>query len=254
MKNQHEESNAYWSARADEYSAHQMQTKNSNKQQRFAQVINRYMPRLSRPVDALDVGCGSAFLSILLAQRGAHVTGTDFSADMVAHAKENMKTFNLDGTFLQADAHTLPFDDEQFDMVVTRNMTWVLQDVRGAYAQMMRVLRPGGLLVNMDANYGRAFNAADAKGITPTHATQSAAQLKKRNELARDLEITKVDRPSWDIATLWDLGARHIECFRTVDEAVAAGNMIQPFDWAGSDAAAKHDDGDAPMFVLVAWK
>lgn len=254
MENQHEESRAYWSERADKYSEHQMESSNSNKQQRFALIMNRYMPRLSRPIDALDVGCGSAFLSILLAQRGANATGTDFSDDMVEHAKENMKTFNLQGTFLQADAHDLPFEDESFDMVATRNMTWVIQDVKGAYAQMMRVLRPGGLLVNMDANHGREFNAADAAGITPTHATQSLEQLRKRNELARDLEITKVDRPSWDITTLWELGARHVECFRTVDEAVNAGNMIQPFDYAGSEAAGTHDDGVAPMFVLAAWK
>ncbi len=254
MENQSEESREYWSDRADDYSAHQMETTNSNKQQRFALIINRYMPRLSRTVNALDVGCGSAFLSILLAQRGANVTGTDFSADMVKHAQENMEAFGLSGKFLQADAHHLPFDDESFDMIVTRNMTWVIQDVKGAYSQMMRVLRPGGLLINMDANYGRAFNAAGKAGIKPTHATQTPEQLRKRNELARDLAITKVDRPSWDIATLWDLGARHIECFRTVDEAIGAGNMIQPFDYAGSPAAAQHDDGDAPMFVLVAWK
>lgn len=69
--------------------------------------------------------------------------------------------------------------------------------------------------MNPDANYGRKFNEADARGEVPTHLTQSLEQLRMRNEVACGLDITYVDRQQWDMAQFWALGASSVlcECF-----------------------------------------
>lgn len=54
----------------------------------------------------------------------------------------------------------------------------------------------------MDANYDRTFNAADTRGETQVHPTQTPEQLRTRNRISRDLEVTKADRPIWDISLL----------------------------------------------------
>ncbi|SPZ01220.1 methyltransferase [Proteus mirabilis] len=47
----------------------------------------------------------------------------------------------------------LPFGDEQFDLVVSRNVTWNLKSPCEAYQEWFRVLKPGGSLINFDANW-----------------------------------------------------------------------------------------------------
>mgnify|MGYP000482475991 FL=1 len=52
----------------------------------------------------------------------------------------------------------LEYEDESFDVVITRNLTWTLPDVDKAYKEWHRVLRKGGVLLNYDANYANMKN------------------------------------------------------------------------------------------------
>ena len=65
----------------------------------------------------LDVGCGTGRHAMILAQRGHHVTGTDFSADMIALAKKRSADYNLPISF-----HVMPMQEtklnKQFDIIV----------------------------------------------------------------------------------------------------------------------------------------
>ena len=57
------------------------------------------------------------------------------------------------------DAQALTFADTSFDVVVSRNLTWNLQEPAVAYKEWCRVLKKGGLLLNFDANwYGYLFD------------------------------------------------------------------------------------------------
>ena len=56
-------------------------------------------------------------------------------------------------TYCQMDASHLAFADETFDAVVSRNLTWNLEDPEQAYKEWMRVLKKGGILLNYDANW-----------------------------------------------------------------------------------------------------
>ncbi len=168
---------------------------------------------------ALDLGCGSGMMSILLASAGCEVTGVDFSSDMLSQAKENAVGHGVADRvgFVRSDVHRLPFDDATFDLVLTRNVSWVLDRVEDVYAEALRVLRPGGLFANVDAPYGQAFAAAAARGEEPVHPTQTLAQLRTRNAIVADLPISRVDRPGWDVRTLGSLGARRVTCDPDLD-------------------------------------
>ena len=57
------------------------------------------------------------------------------------------------------DAQNLEFADETFDVVISRNLTWNLEKPEQAYQEWMRVLKPGGVLLNFDANwYGYLYD------------------------------------------------------------------------------------------------
>lgn len=241
-------SHAYWSGRAAEYSALHMAEYETPDQTRFKTIIEQYLPRVNGAVRALDVGAGSGFLTLLLAQMNCEVTAIDFSQDMLDEAKKNASQQGFSNIeFFKMPAQSLDFSDNTFDIVVTRNVTWVLEDVASVYAEMMRVLKPGGVLINMDANYGKAFASAEKRGETPVHVTQTLDQLLTRNSLVRDLEITQRDRPTWDIATLWNLNATHIECFRSIEELLAYKNIII------KDEVQQARFGSS-LFVLAAFK
>ena len=50
------------------------------------------------------------------------------------------------------DAQNLDFEDDTFDLIVTRNVTWVMEQPTKAYSEWIRVLQPGGRMINFDEN------------------------------------------------------------------------------------------------------
>ena len=88
----------------------------------------------------LDVCCGTGEAAAAAAERGATVTGLDFSEEMVAVAKAKCPSAD----FRAGDAETLPFDDASFDRVVNNFGTLHLEKPEQAIAEAARVLRPGG--------------------------------------------------------------------------------------------------------------
>jgi SAM-dependent methyltransferase len=103
-------------------------------------------------LDALDVGCGTGFLSLELAARGHRVTGIDFAPAMLALAKDKAASAGVAIRFEEADAENLPFDRASFDLVITRHVLWTLPHPEAAISEWMRVLRPGGRLAVIDGH------------------------------------------------------------------------------------------------------
>ena len=99
-----------------------------------------------RGLAVLDVGCGTGRHSIPLAERGARVTGIDFSHGMLQKARE--KAGALLVSFIHQDAALrLPFDNAAFDRVIS---CLVVDHVRGLeefFAELRRVVRPDGFVV-----------------------------------------------------------------------------------------------------------
>ena len=99
--------------------------------------------------DALELGAGTGFFLLNLKQAGVIDRGcvTDLSPGMVEAALRNATSlgFEIDGR--AADAESLPFDDESFDLVVGHAVLHHIPDVELAMREVMRVLRPGGRFV-----------------------------------------------------------------------------------------------------------
>jgi len=95
----------------------------------------------------LDIGSGTGFLSIMLADMGYHVTGIDLSEQMISQASNKAKQKGLDIRFLHGDAEDLNFIEENsYDAIVNRAVLWTLPNPDVAVRDWMRVLKPGGKL------------------------------------------------------------------------------------------------------------
>jgi ubiquinone/menaquinone biosynthesis C-methylase UbiE len=92
----------------------------------------------------LDLGCGEGRFSRMLAQRGAHVTGIDLTAELARTAHD--RRIGSDH-YLRATAERLPFQRSRFDLVVSYITLVDIVDYRAAIAEAARALRPGGSVV-----------------------------------------------------------------------------------------------------------
>ena len=109
------------------------------------------------PLEALDAGCGTGFLSFELAARGHHVTGVDFAPAMLAEARRKAAQQNFAVRFEEADAERLPFPSASFDLAISRHLLWTLPHPEAAIDEWIRVLRPGGRLVVIDGQFNPGF-------------------------------------------------------------------------------------------------
>ncbi len=110
-------------------------------------------------LDALDVGCGTGFLSLELAARGHRVTGVDLAPAMLEAARKKAAAQGVAAHFQEGDAENLPFAPGSFDLVISRHVLWTLPHPEAAIDDWMRVLRPGGRLAIID---GAQYDAATA--------------------------------------------------------------------------------------------
>jgi len=99
--------------------------------------------------EALEVGSGTGFFLLNLMQAGVITKGqvTDLSPGMVDVAVRNGTALGLDVGGRVADAESIPFDDESFDLVVGHAVLHHIPDVELALREVLRVLRPGGRFV-----------------------------------------------------------------------------------------------------------
>lgn len=91
--------------------------------------------------DVLDAGCGTGYLTKMLAERGARVTGIDVSAEMISIARERAPgiEFRVDSC---AELATVAGDS--IDLVVANYVLMDTPDLAGTMTAFNRVLRPGG--------------------------------------------------------------------------------------------------------------
>ena len=105
---------------------------------------------------ALDVCCGTGDISFLLAEAGAeHVTGLDFSANMLEQARKRQRSHRDPAgaeriEFVQGDALALPFEDDSFDVVTVSFGVRNVEDLALAFREFARVGRPGARIVCLE--------------------------------------------------------------------------------------------------------
>lgn len=92
----------------------------------------------------LDIGCGTGNYSVRFANLGAHVTGIDSSEEMLSMAKNKTKDSILPIHFHKAEAESLPFEDDSFDLVISVNSLEFVNDQTSCFKESYRVLKKGG--------------------------------------------------------------------------------------------------------------
>ncbi|MCA1709073.1 MAG: class I SAM-dependent methyltransferase, partial [Actinobacteria bacterium] len=108
---------------------------------KIGQVCGPYVDALPAKASLLDVGCGTGHHLRDQARPGRRLAGIDASAPMLSYAKE----LNPDALLARASAGALPFVSDFFDAAICIEVMRYLGDPRPTLAEILRVLRPGGL-------------------------------------------------------------------------------------------------------------
>lgn len=102
----------------------------------------------------LDVGCGlGAIDQLLVAEYGAaSVVGIDLDPSLLAHMRERVERAQMSGRIraVLVTAGPLPFADAEFDVVFSKDSLVQIPDKPAIFAEILRVLRPGGRFIASD--------------------------------------------------------------------------------------------------------
>jgi SAM-dependent methyltransferase len=98
-------------------------------------------------LDAVELGCGTAYFSAWLARRGARPVGVDQSPEQLATARAMQAEHDLQFPLLEADAEAVPLPDASFDFALSEYGASLWCEPERWIAEAARLLRPGGCLV-----------------------------------------------------------------------------------------------------------
>ena len=243
----------YWSQRAPGYSAVNQEELRTHQHEAWrsalCEKICLHFPN-RRPSDLriLEVGTGPGFFAIILAEAGYDVTAIDLTPNMISEAKKNAGRLADTIRFMEMNAEALDFEDACFDVVVSRNLTWNLPHPESAYREWVRVLKPGGVILNFDANwYSYLFDAKAQAAFDADRRNTADRGFEDQNigenfdvmeDIARRIPLSNVLRPAWDIEVLSALGL-----------SVTADQEIWRQVWSEQE---KLNFASTPMFLVEA--
>ena len=215
------ENKSYWTVRAASYSeVNQLELATQQRQKwsdcLHAEIARQFPNSASEFLRVLEVGTGPGFFAILLGELGFDVTAVDLTPAMLEEAKKNAGELAGEIRWMEMNAEALDFADASFDVVVSRNLTWNLPHPDKAYAEWARVLKPGGLLLNFDANWYAYLFDDEAQAAYDRDRANSAEQgvwdqnlgenFDVMEDIARRVPLSNIRRPDWDLVQLRGLG------------------------------------------------
>lgn len=136
-----------WDAKAEEWDRHVGEHGDANRRMNSDPVLWRFLGDVAG-LRVLDAGCGTGYLSVELARRGAEVVGVDESPEMVRVARRNADRAGVVVDLHTDDAQSLgTIADASVDRIVSNYVLMDLADHEAALRAFARVLRPGGFAV-----------------------------------------------------------------------------------------------------------
>ncbi len=159
-------------------------------------------------LSVLDIGCGVGGIDCLLVQEheAAHVTAIDVEPQLIAHAERRYRAAGLSDkiTAQLVEPGPLPFDDGQFDAVFSKDAMLHIPGKLALYADILRVLKPGGMLVASDWLRGGPEEGpvpasllawGEASGLHAEFATPAMTDRALRGSGFTDVRV--MDRHAW---------------------------------------------------------
>ncbi|HET9678340.1 MAG TPA: methyltransferase domain-containing protein [Solirubrobacterales bacterium] len=105
------------------------------------------LPAALEGKDAIELGCGTGYVSSWLAQRGARPVGIDNSEAQLATARRFQEEFGIEFPLLHGNAEEVPYPDASFDLAISEYGAGIWADPYRWIPEASRLLRPGGELV-----------------------------------------------------------------------------------------------------------
>ncbi len=209
-----------WTDSSSGYSSSILKELNSFKKQAWTDLILNNTGKKGK-LKILDVGTGPGFFAIIMSLQGHDVTAVDCTEAMLNEAKHNAELFGVKPLFIQSDTQSLDFDDDSFDLVISRNVIWTIMDAEKAFREWRRVLKPSGRMIAFDANWNlRLFNEEKRKEYE-----RDQEEYKKRytdlpfpvhsaemEDFRKGMPLCAEIRPQWDLCALVRVGFRKIIC------------------------------------------
>jgi SAM-dependent methyltransferase len=223
------------------------------------QVLGKLRKLLGAELDegydrSLEIGAGTGYFSLNLLQAGvvAEATCTDISPGMVATLSANARRLGLPVKAARADAESLPFADHSFDLVLGHAVLHHLPNLRRAFAEFHRVLRPGGRIVFA----GEPSRVGDRIASVPKRGAHALAPVWRRLLRAAPAPAADTeDRSDHDLERFVDIHAfapgdlvRHARRAGFLDVVVRGEELTANwFGWFNRGLEASADPGDVPM-------
>lgn len=249
-----EQNQEYWSGRAEGYSRVNQDelagVQNGNWSELLCRRITDHYPgRPRNTIRILDVGAGPGFFSIILTRLGYKVTAIDYTESMIEQAKTNAGELAERIDFRHMNAEELEFEEDSFDVIVSRNVTWNLPHPDRAYESWSRVLKDGGLMLNFDANwyaylydeeareeYERDRMNVEAQGLEDHY---TCTDIDAMEAIAKEMPLSSINRPAWDRAVLGKIGMASIDTYEDIGKNV--WSEVEQINYAAT-----------PMFMIAA--
>jgi ubiquinone/menaquinone biosynthesis C-methylase UbiE len=241
----------YWAKRSESYSRQNIAELHCFKGEAWKKLILENAPNKHK-LKILDVGTGPGFFAINLALSGHDVTAVDCTHAMLVKAIENAMNYGVNVKFKMANVNELPFGDDTFDLIVSRNVIWNLENPQKALKEWARVLNDEGRLIYYDANWYLylfdeqlqkkiELSKREADRLFPEETDPPQCLSIKMEEIAYNLPLSREHRPQWDRETLGGCGFRLI----AIDENI--GDSV----W---DKKEKIRFAETPIFMVCAEK
>lgn len=107
----------------------------------------RLLPDDMTGMDAIELGCGTAYVSAWMSRRGARVVGVDVSEEQLATARRLADQHDVELELVHGNAESVPYPDESFDFAISEYGAAIWADPYKWIPEARRLLRPGGQLV-----------------------------------------------------------------------------------------------------------
>jgi SAM-dependent methyltransferase len=126
------------------------------------------LPAVLAGKDAVELGCGTGYVSSWLARRGARPAGLDNSSAQLATARRLQEQFGLRFPLIHASAEQAPFADASFDLAISEYGACIWCDPYAWIPEAARLLRPGGELIFLGNSVLQMLTIPDEDGLPCT--------------------------------------------------------------------------------------